>query len=830
MATRTKRETDKAMAKRIAADLQRDFGLTAEQAAGVVGNLAHESENFKTMQERGQKKGKGGYGWAQWTGSRRKSFENFAESKGLSKDSYAANYGFLKEELQTTERRALKAVKNAKTVKQASRAFEDKFERAGVVKQSSRDAYAASAFSGIMTPDNPSKPVSRPEAAINANISKSDAEVVDTFADWPKGASKAGDVDTPGSRGYTPLPALKPTGRRRNMPTTPVIQDADILAKTMYGPDYGFTAFAGQEPPSSMLAGSRLNHPKGDAADGYLTYRGEPVKDREMAKEFLQGVVAANKDASIGFDDNYMTQPGYPEAANMHVQVNRGLAWGDKGKSANLNKDLRAKINESRGTGVLPRNAMLAAKFTPTFRPGLLNDEDRQTIGLPPVQQASLTPFDGGQAATGREATLPTFRPQAQSESDRLFAEIEADRQSMREDFRRSQERTRRAVERGSLQRNYAPTMQPHQDFPVNPYGNHAFGGDGVSLYDETNDGLNFVDASPAPAAAPVQAINTNFEPRTRGLSDDDVKRTLRQGRYDIGQFGITSPAESRRMNAEGYAKDVYQEDRQSGLLSAEERSQFGLPTRAAGVADDNPPPGAGIIPRNPTKPTFRPSRPERPQTKAAGFVEDWAPVGAGAASYRPETQIKGPLGKDVRTEAEKMGLYATPQAPFVANPLDRALGVDPNASTARRSFSGAKRGLAIGALAGGPLGAGVGAGVGALLGARRNNLLRNAADRMQWGQSPVSGLFGGNQAPATPPRNVGSAMNVYNSGGSDPVYGTANSGATVTKNVHGNGWTSVKNNKGVETATIPLAGGGTTQAVVNGGGLLGGLFGGFFG
>jgi hypothetical protein len=181
-------------------------------------------------------------------------------------------------------------------------------------------------------------------------------------------------IDTPNSLGYTPAPQFAPTGRRSQEPDTDIIQQADVLAKTMYGPDYGFTAFAGQEPPSAMLAGSRLNHPKGKAADGYLTYRGQPVQDRAQAAEFLQGFVAANKDASIGFGQNYMTRAGYPNAANMHVQVDRGLAWGDRGRSANLDPELKAGIDAYRGTGQLPRNYYEDERFTPTIWQGEVDE------------------------------------------------------------------------------------------------------------------------------------------------------------------------------------------------------------------------------------------------------------------------------------------------------------------------------------------------------------------------------------------------------------------------------------------------------------------------
>lgn len=125
-------------APRIMNDLIRDFGFTPEQAAGIVGNLGHESGGFRQMQELRPISGRGGYGWAQWTGPRRKAFENYASSRGLPLNSYEANYGFLKYELMTTEKQAVSAVKNAKTVEQAAYAFERSFERAGIKHDESR--------------------------------------------------------------------------------------------------------------------------------------------------------------------------------------------------------------------------------------------------------------------------------------------------------------------------------------------------------------------------------------------------------------------------------------------------------------------------------------------------------------------------------------------------------------------------------------------------------------------------------------------------------------------------------------------------------------------
>ena len=110
--------------------LMKDFGLTRDQAAGVVGNLGHESAGFKAYQE-----GKplipgsrGGAGWAQWTGPRRRAFEKWASERGLDPRSDEANYGFLAHELQTTHKGALAAVRRSRSADEAMRNFGIEFE------------------------------------------------------------------------------------------------------------------------------------------------------------------------------------------------------------------------------------------------------------------------------------------------------------------------------------------------------------------------------------------------------------------------------------------------------------------------------------------------------------------------------------------------------------------------------------------------------------------------------------------------------------------------------------------------------------------------------
>ncbi|MBI1220145.1 MAG: hypothetical protein GC186_16530 [Rhodobacteraceae bacterium] len=110
-------------------DLMTTFGLTSAQAAGVVGNLSYESGGFNTLQEVSPLSGQGGYGYAQWTGSRRTAFLAYCAANNLAPSSYAANWGFLSQELQTTQAYVLPKLQAQTTADGATTVFEDYYER-----------------------------------------------------------------------------------------------------------------------------------------------------------------------------------------------------------------------------------------------------------------------------------------------------------------------------------------------------------------------------------------------------------------------------------------------------------------------------------------------------------------------------------------------------------------------------------------------------------------------------------------------------------------------------------------------------------------------------
>ena len=134
---------------KLMSDLMRDFDLTPAQAAGMVGNLDHESGGFASLQEIDPtvEGSRGGYGYAQWTGPRRRAFESWATENGLDPTSYEANYGFLKHELTATpEGAVIDKLRGTSSPDEAARVFSETFLRPGIPHMDSRVARAGNYF------------------------------------------------------------------------------------------------------------------------------------------------------------------------------------------------------------------------------------------------------------------------------------------------------------------------------------------------------------------------------------------------------------------------------------------------------------------------------------------------------------------------------------------------------------------------------------------------------------------------------------------------------------------------------------------------------------
>lgn len=97
-------------------------GLTKNQAKGIYGNIMQESGGKHNIVSRD---GHNSYGLAQWTGTRKaRLFSKYGTNPTVNQQ-----LEYLWDELNSTEKSALNALRNTSTVADATKAFMQKFER-----------------------------------------------------------------------------------------------------------------------------------------------------------------------------------------------------------------------------------------------------------------------------------------------------------------------------------------------------------------------------------------------------------------------------------------------------------------------------------------------------------------------------------------------------------------------------------------------------------------------------------------------------------------------------------------------------------------------------
>ena len=154
--------------------LMQEFSISRIAAAAIVGNLGYESAGFEVLQERGIEAPYGGYGWAQWTGPRRRQYEAFCRAWRLAPSSDTANFNFLCAELAGPYNGMLgdlDSFKEQGDLGQAVMTVGQQYERpAGTTPThlpgyGGRLSYAELALEGSVNPDGPQQPPDGPMAA-----------------------------------------------------------------------------------------------------------------------------------------------------------------------------------------------------------------------------------------------------------------------------------------------------------------------------------------------------------------------------------------------------------------------------------------------------------------------------------------------------------------------------------------------------------------------------------------------------------------------------------------------------------------------------------------
>nr|WP_042671939.1 phage tail tip lysozyme [Methylobacterium sp. B34] len=140
-----------AACRRLGPRLMRDLGLSDVQAAGLLGNLGHETGGFRHLQEVAPAVpgSRGGWGLAQWTGPRRLAMEAWCRARGRDPADPEAGYGYLCAELRGPEAPALVALRATTTLAAATEAVWRRYERPGVVAPARRLAWARRALAAL---------------------------------------------------------------------------------------------------------------------------------------------------------------------------------------------------------------------------------------------------------------------------------------------------------------------------------------------------------------------------------------------------------------------------------------------------------------------------------------------------------------------------------------------------------------------------------------------------------------------------------------------------------------------------------------------------------
>jgi len=122
-----------------------DLSITQGAAVGMIANLCWESAGMTAgiQEAKPLGKGKGGLGWAQWTGPRRVLFVNFC---GARVNTDACNLDFFMHELKTTYKRCVSLPADAK---EATFKFERCYERAGIPHYEGRYGMAAALMKAL---------------------------------------------------------------------------------------------------------------------------------------------------------------------------------------------------------------------------------------------------------------------------------------------------------------------------------------------------------------------------------------------------------------------------------------------------------------------------------------------------------------------------------------------------------------------------------------------------------------------------------------------------------------------------------------------------------
>ncbi len=190
--------------------LMEQYALRDFQAAAIPGNFGRETAGFTKLREmmgrgasyREKPEGKGGYGWAQWTGSRARSFLSLSKGMGLDWHSDEANWANLTHDLSGPYHKTVEALRKTHTLGGAVRSFERTFERAGIKALRDRLEWAKKGLRALHgSQSGPGAGINLLESARKAEMTQQSQKVVGDASlridlhGFPKGTKTKGEIN-----------------------------------------------------------------------------------------------------------------------------------------------------------------------------------------------------------------------------------------------------------------------------------------------------------------------------------------------------------------------------------------------------------------------------------------------------------------------------------------------------------------------------------------------------------------------------------------------------------------------------------------------------------
>ena len=127
------------------------YKLLDYQAAGFLGNIGLECGGFRSLQEAHPvvAGSKGGYGWCQWTGPRRRNYFAWCDQHKLNPSSYEANLSFLFSELDGDYKRVINAARATHNIESATEIIMKIYLAPGIPHLDQRISYARRALTNF---------------------------------------------------------------------------------------------------------------------------------------------------------------------------------------------------------------------------------------------------------------------------------------------------------------------------------------------------------------------------------------------------------------------------------------------------------------------------------------------------------------------------------------------------------------------------------------------------------------------------------------------------------------------------------------------------------